>query len=129
MKLKVEVKLKMILYNKNNMEPLIVENTINKEWEEGTEEFKELYENVKILGKERKGTQKEIDEYDRMLLNIIASGAKENILASTERVIDVIRKCFTGRYDGYVEYAGYVINPKDFCACKVMPPETHIEKV
>lgn len=128
MKLTVQVEMKMVLYNKNNMEPLIVENKIEQSWEEGSTEYKAVCEKYEGEIGKRTGTQKDLDQYDKKMLLLLSEEIKENMLESARVVLDVIKKSFTKQYDAYVEYAGYIINPTEFCACKVMPPRVRVVK-
>lgn len=121
MKLHLEMKMRMILYNKYNMEPLLIENVLKEEWEEESEEYQELvrkYEGSIGYVREKKVEK----EYDAELLKLAASEAKESMLASVMKVASVIRESFLYNRCAYVEYMGYIINPKDFCAVRVCEP-------
>lgn len=129
MKLYVSVKMSMVLYNKNNMEPLKIEKHIKQQWEEESEEYKALCAHYReIIGHERGNTYQEKDEYDKKVLKLSAEDAKRNMMDTVNIIEDVIRQCYTKRTGAYVEYAGYIINPADFCAIKVLEPVVEFKK-
>lgn len=129
MVLKVNVVLSMVLYNKNNMEPLKIEKKITKRWEEKSEEYKELCARYReTIGYERGNTIQEKDRYDKKVLELAAKEVTENMLETVDIIENVVRQCYTQKTGAFVEYAGYIINPADFCAIKVMEPVVDVKK-
>lgn len=129
MKLSISLHMAMILYNKTNMEPLKVEKAVKKEWEENSEEYKALCSHYRdVIGYDRGNTCQQKDKYDKKVLKMAADDAKRNMLDTVNMIEDIIRQCYTKKIGAYIEYAGYIINPADFCAIKVLEPVLEFKK-
>lgn len=129
MKLSAEVRMRMILYNRNNMEPLTIDRIIKKSWEEGSEEYKILCERYddaikKSIGRECDNKNK----YDKELIKMATEEIVTTMSESVSRIVEVVKEAFLKESCAYVEYAGYIVNVKDFCAVCVKEPEIRMCK-
>lgn len=119
----------MVLYNKNNMEPLNIEKKIKQEWNEESDEYRALCKRYRdIIGFERGETVQDKDRYDKELLRLSARDIKQNMLDTVNIIEDVIRKCYAEKTGAFVEYGGHIINPAEFCAVKIIEPVVEFKK-
>lgn len=115
MKVGMEVTLTMTLYHKETMKELKIDKTYKREFDEGSKEYKEVCDLYREeIGFARVFNKK--DEYDKLVLQLMARDAKQEMVKSMENIADVIKSIFKGNHKGYVEFCGYIINPVDFCA-------------
>ena len=126
MKLGFRLEASMTLFHKQTMKELNVKQTIAKEYDEDSQEYKELV----IMYNDTIGFEREKDEkeYDKQLVVLLSEDAKKNIKESMQTIEEVIKTCYYKNVPAYVEFAGYIINPKDFCAVKVNGIDFHATK-
>lgn len=126
MKLGFRLEASMTLFHKQTMKELNVKQTIAKEYDEDSQEYKELV----IMYNDTIGFEREMDEkeYDKQLIVLLSEDAKKNIKESIQTIEEVIKTCYYKDVPAYVEFAGYIINPKDFCAVKVNGIDFHATK-
>ena len=126
MKLGFRLEASMTLFHKQTMKELNVKQTIAKEYDEDSQEYKELV----IMYNDAIGFEREMDEkeYDKQLIVLLSEDAKKNIKESIQTIEEVIKTCYYKDVPAYVEFAGYIINPKDFCAVKVNGIDFHATK-
>lgn len=127
MKLGFRLEASMTLFHKQTMKELNVKQTIAKEYDEDSQEYKELV----IMYNDTIGFEREKDEkeYDKQLVVLLSEDAKKNIKESMQTIEEVIKTCYYKNVPAYVEFAGYIINPKDFCAVKVNGIDFHATKM
>ena len=126
MKLGFRLEASMTLFHKQTMKELNVKQTIAKEYDEDSQEYKELV----IMYNDTIGFEREKDEkeYDKQLVVLLSEDAKKNIKESLQAIEKAIKTCYYKDVPAYVEFAGYIINPKDFCAVKVNGIDFHATK-
>lgn len=126
MKLGFRLEASMTLFHKQTMKELNVKETIAKEYDEDSKEFKELVTMYNdTVGFDREEDEK---EFDKQLVILLSENAKETIKESLQCIEKAIKMCYYKDVPAYVEFAGYIINPKDFCAVKVNGIDFHATK-
>ena len=126
MKLGFRLEASMTLFHKQTMKELNVKQIIEKEYDDNSQEFESLVTMYNdVIGFERKMDEK---EYDKQLVILLSEDAKKNIKESIQTIEEVIKTCYYKDVPAYVEFAGYIINPKDFCAVKVNGIDFHATK-
>lgn len=117
MRIEFELKMGMVLYHKVTMKEFDIDNTIRKVYNEDSQEYKKLCEEYKeIIGFERDSDK---DSFDKELMKELMSLQKDIYLETVKQISDVVKKCYSGNFTGYIDFAGYIINPNDFCAMSV----------
>lgn len=107
----------MVLYHKTTMKEFCIDNTVKEVYNEDSQEYKQLCEEYKeIIGFERDSDK---DSFDKELVNELMRLQKDIYLETVKQISDVVKKCYSGIYTGYIDFAGYIINPNDFCAMSV----------
>lgn len=126
MKLKINIEQKMILYAKDSLKELVVDNSIKQVFDENSEEYKEL---CNMYGREIKFERKDFpNEYDQIVLKKASKHMQEVQKSTIEKIVEVIKTSFLKGNNSVVEFGGYIINPKDFCAIKVDKFNVNISK-
>lgn len=127
MKLKIECKLTGTFVQRKSGEKLVVDNVVSKEYNEDSPEYEELCE----LWRNTIGFDREVDEdsFDKQLLTLIAEQAKQTLKISVEKIVKTF-KCvwIDSRTKSFVEFGGYLLNPKDFSAIQISEIKTDISK-
>ena len=114
MKIKMEVKMSMVLYHKLTMEKLVLDNTINKVYDEESSEYTELCNKyINEIGFER---EQDIKEFDETLMKLCVRDAKKAQIETVEQITETVKKCYREKATAYIAFAGAIINPNDFCA-------------
>jgi hypothetical protein len=107
----------MSLFHRETMKELNIDKTISIEFDEYSEEYKELCATWKnVIGFERESDKDKFDKALMILMNEETKTQQKNIINNIE---DVIRKVYKDGASGYVEFGGYIINPADFCAIRI----------
>lgn len=127
MKLGFRLEATMTLFHKQTMKELNVKETIAKEYDEDSKEFKELI----AMCNDTIGFDRELDEkeFDKQLVILLSESARETIKESLQAIEKAIKTCYYKDVPAYIEFAGYIINPKDFCAVKVNGIDFHATKM
>lgn len=127
MKLKVECKLTGTFVQRKSGVKLLVDNVVSKEYNEDSPEYEELCE----LWRNTIGFDREVDKdnFDKQLLTLIAEQAKQTLKTSVEKIVKTF-KCvwIDARTPSFVEFGGYLLNPKDFSAIRISEIKTDISK-
>lgn len=127
MKLKVECKLTGTFVQRKSGVKLLVDNVVSKEYNEDSPEYEELCE----LWRNTIGFDREVDKdnFDKQLLTLIAEQAKRTLKTSVEKIVKTF-KCvwIDARTPSFVEFGGYLLNPKDFSAIRISEIKTDISK-
>lgn len=118
MQIKLVVDISAVLYHKQTMKEFVIDNSIAKVYNEEDEEFRELCDNYEnVIGFAREENKEKFDE-------ILAEQVSMDVKAEWKERLDKITEAFKLTYvkqtkGAYVELAGYLINPEDFCAFRV----------
>ena len=126
MRLRLKVKISVVFYARKSLNPLTIDNVIEKEYNEESEEFKQLsIEFEKKSGLKRNGNE---DEFDKKFLGHLVDETKKSQINTINRIAKVIKECYYEDKYAYIELCGYIINPKDFCAVKISGFEFEVSK-
>lgn len=66
--------------------------------------------------------------FDEMLLTELVKQAKQVVKESVNNIANVIKQCYLEDVNAYIEFGGYIINPKQFCAVEIGEYKTNISK-
>lgn len=66
--------------------------------------------------------------FDEMLLTELVKQAKQVVKDSVSNIANVIKQCYFKDVNAYIEFGGYIINPKQFCAVEIGEYKTNISK-
>lgn len=126
MVLKYEVTCKMNLYHKDTLEKLTIDRVVHGEYNEESEEYKLICSEYET----KFGFMREEDKvsFDEMLLTELVKRAKQKMRETIERISAVIKKCYLEDANAVIEFGGYIINPKQFCAVEIGEYKTNISK-
>lgn len=126
MVLKYKVTCKMNLYHKDTLEKLTIDREIGGEYNEESEEYKLICMDYEVMF----GFKRDEDKasFDEMLLTELVKRAKQRMRETIERISAVIKKCYLGDVNAVIEFGGYIINPKQFCAVEIGEYKTNISK-
>lgn len=117
MRIEFELKMGMVLYHKTTMKEFCIDNTVKEVYNEDSQEYKQLCEEYKeIIGFERDSDK---DSFDKELMNELMRLQKDIYVETIKQISDVVKKCYSENCTGYIDFAGYIINPNDFCAMSV----------
>lgn len=127
MKLKIECKLTGTFVQRKSGVKLVVDNVVSKEYNEDSPEYEELCE----LWRNTIGFDREVDKdnFDKKLLTLVAEQAKQTLKTSVEKIVRIF-KCvwIDSKTPSFVEFGGYLLNPKDFSAIRISEIKTDISK-
>lgn len=118
MKVSIIIKTKMELYHKLTMEKLVIDNSIERCYDEQNADYQQLCKEYS----EESGMDREDNpnEFDKAIFGILAERAAERERETIGAINDVVRSCFSSdNVLGCVSFGGYIINPKDFCAVSI----------
>lgn len=126
MKLHIEVRIKATFYTKTELVPLKIDKTIAREFDEDSEEYKQLcFDNKAYIGFDR---EEDADKFDKELLQILCQNIVSEWNEKLDRIQKVVKACYKDGATAYIELAGYIINPNDFCAVEFENIEPKISK-
>ena len=126
MVLRYRVKCKMGFYHKDTLEKLVIDREIGGEYNEESEEYKLICSEYET----QFGFKREEDKasFDEMLLTELVKIAKRTMKESVNNITRVIKQCYLEDVNAVIEFGGYVINPKQFCAVEIGEYEINISK-
>lgn len=126
MVLKYKVTCKMNLYQKDTLEKLTIDRVVHGEYNEESEEYKLICMDYEVMF----GFKRDEDKasFDEMLLTELVKRAKQKMRETIERISAVIKKCYLEDANAVIEFGGYIINPKQFCAVEIGEYKTNISK-
>lgn len=107
---------------------VILSDSITKEFDEFSEEYKMLCDEYKsLVGFEREENK---DEFDKKLLMIIIADIKLEKQKAFDKILEVVNKIYQNpkKYDGYVQIQGAVIRVKDFSYFRIKKFDTRVYK-
>lgn len=126
MKIKIELGMRMDLYHKQTMQLLKIDTKIVQEHDADSEAYKTACEHYReAIGYDREGNE---NKYDAEVARLLSEETKETLLDSIKTITDVVKQCYRKGCSGYIEFGGYVLNPKDFCAVRPYPIDVKITK-
>ena len=116
----------MNLYHKDTLEKLTIDRVMHGEYNEESEEYKLICSEYET----KFGFMRDEDKasFDEMLLTELVKRAKQKMRETIERINAVIKKCYLEDANAVVEFGGYIINPKQFCAVEIGEYKTNISK-
>jgi hypothetical protein len=128
MVLKYKVTCKMNLYHKDTLEKLTIDRTVHGEYNEESEEYKLICSKYET----KFGFMRDEDKtsFDEMLLTELVKQAKQTMKDSVNEIVQVIKRCYLEdeKVTAVIEFGGYIINPKQFCAVEIGEYKTNISK-
>ena len=117
MQLGIRCTMKAIFVQKISGEKLVVDNNFGIEYNEDSEEYKELckrYENN--IGFDR---NKNKEKFDRELLTLLSADVKQEGEQKIDKLTNIYKKFLEDKdMTGWIEFGGYIINPSDFSAIR-----------
>lgn len=116
----------MCFYHKDTLEKLVIDREIGGEYNEESEEYKLICMDYEVTF----GFKRDEDKasFDEMLLTELVKRAKQKMRETIERISAVIKKCYLEDANAVIEFGGYIINPKQFCAVEIGEYKTNISK-
>lgn len=111
--IKIITKMSIKLFHKLTFNNFEIETELEKEVKENSEEYKSLCEMYSSeVGFERSSDP---DRYDKIICECIAEYIKNDKMKAITLINETTKDVFLKGSPGYISFAGYVINPKDFC--------------
>lgn len=126
MVLKYKVTCKMNLYHKDTLEKLTIDRVVHGEYNEESEEYKLICSEYETEFGFMRNEDKE--SFDEMLLTELVKQTKQVVKESVNNIVNVIKQCYLEGVNAYIEFGGYIINPKQFCAVEIGEYKTNISK-
>jgi hypothetical protein len=118
----------MNLYHKDTLEKLTIDRVIHGEYNEESEEYKLICNKYET----KFGFMRDEDKtsFDEMLLTELVKQAKQTMKDSVNEIVQVIKRCYLEdeKVTAVIEFGGYIINPKQFCAVEIGEYKTNISK-
>lgn len=116
----------MCFYHKDTLEKLVIDREIGGEYNEESEGYKLICSEYET----KFGFMRNEDKasFDEMLLTELVKKAKQTIRDSVNRIVQVIKQCYLEDANAVIEFGGYIINPKQFCAVEIGEYKTNISK-
>ena len=118
----------MELLHKLTMQKLVINEDIERVYDEDSEEYTELCnEYCNLIGFSR---EEDKDRFDKELMLLLAKNSKQGSEEKIKTIIDVTKRSFMygKKVCSVIMFGGYIINPKDFCAIKVGKIDVSINK-
>lgn len=128
MQVSFKISLSMELLHKMTMQKLVINEDIERVYDEDSEEYTELCNDYcKMIGFSR---EEDKDRFDKELMLLLAKDGKQASEEKIKTIIDVAKSTFMYKEEVYsvIMFGGYIINPKDFCAIKVGKIDVSINK-
>lgn len=128
MQVSFKVSLSMELLHKLTMQKLVINEDIERVYDEDSEEYTELCNDYcNVIGFDREVDK---DRFDKELMMLLAKNSKQASEEKIKTIIDVAKRTFMYKEEVYsvIMFGGYIINPKDFCAIKVGKIDVSINK-
>lgn len=128
MQVSFKVSLSMELLHKMTMQKLVINEDIERVYDEDSEEYTELCnEYCNLIGFSR---EEDKNRFDKELMMLLAKNSKQASEEKIKTIIDVTKRTFMYKEEVYsvIMFGGYIINPKDFCAIKVGKIDVSINK-
>lgn len=128
MQVSFKVSLSMELLHKMTMQKLVINEDIERVYDEDSEEYTELCNDYcNVIGFDR---EEDKDRFDKELMMLLAKNSKQASEEKIKTIIDVIKRSFMYGEEvcRVIMFGGYIINPKDFCAIKVGKIDVSINK-
>ena len=128
MQVSSKVSLSMELLHKLTMQKLVINEDVERVYDEDSEEYTELCnEYCNLIGFKR---EEDKDRFDKELMLLLAKNSKNVSVEKIEKIIDVTKRSFMYGEEvcSVIMFGGYIINPKDFCAIRVGKIDISINK-
>lgn len=128
MQVSFKVSLSMELLHKLTMQKLVINEDVERVYDEDSEEYTELCNDYcNVIGFDR---EEDKDRFDKELMMLLARNSKQASEEKIKTIIDVAKRTFMYKEEVYsvIMFGGYIINPKDFCAIKVGKIDVSINK-
>lgn len=128
MQVSFKISLSMELLHKLTMQKLVINEDVERVYDEDSEEYTELCNDYcKTIGFSR---EEDKDMFDKELMLLLAKDGKQASEEKIKTIIDVAKSTFMYKEEIYsvIMFGGYIINPKDFCAIKVGKIDVSINK-
>lgn len=126
MKLEMELNIGMSLIHKNSGKEFNIDKNIKQEYDENSEEYKELVREYEQRIKYEREHNK--DEFDKELLKILTSESKKEAMEQIENIMKVAKDVYRTGGKGWIEFGGYVLNASDFSGICINKFDTHFSK-
>lgn len=128
MQVSFKVSLSMELLHKLTMQKLVINEDVERVYDEDSEEYTELCNDYcKVIGFSR---EEDKDRFDKELMKLLAKNSKQVSEEKIKTIVDVVKRTFMYKEEVYsvIMFGGYIINPSDFCAIKVGKIDVSINK-
>lgn len=127
MKLKTEVTFSMVLYHRKTLNSFAIDRTIKKEYDENSEEYKQLISNYEELTGTKR-TKENADDFDSDLLTYIIEGVKNTQKEQVDKITDIVYNSYAEGKHCAISFGGYIIDAAEFCAIKINDFSARISK-
>ena len=126
MTIKYGVNMKLMLIHKTTGKEFILESNIEKKFDEDSKEYEVFCE--QLQDKIPFDRESDKDKFDKQVVQI-GLQTLEHIGKEKIEVINMCcKQCYANNVNGWIEFGGAVINPKDFCVIKITEFETYGNK-
>lgn len=128
--LKSKVVLSASFIHKRTGSTFDIDKVIEKEYNEDSEEFKELilaYEGENQIQITRDDSKNK-DEYDKLFLEWIADLSKESCSAIVKNISDIFKEHCKTEASGFIEFGGWILKVQDFSGVLIKDLQVKISK-
>lgn len=126
MYLKCEVVLQASFMHKQSGKILDIDKRIITEYDEHSEEYKELCEQYELESGMKREQNK--DKFDKELLCVLLNKSKETCKKTMEKLELAFKESCRRDALGYIEFGGWVLNVRDFSGVFFKELKTNISK-
>lgn len=127
MKLKIEVTFSMVLYHRKTLNSFAIDRTIKKEYDENSEEYKQLISNYEELTGTKR-TKENADDFDSDLLTYTIEGVKNTQKEQIDKIMDIVYNSYAEGKHCAMSFGGYIVDAAEFCAIKINDFSARISK-
>lgn len=126
---KISVNFELTGYLKSSGVEVDFSQRVEKAFDENSEEFENIVKEYENHSGNVRSDAMNNDDYDKSMMKWLTKQWENDIMDSIEKISEVFKQVFLGKKEcAYVEYGGYILNPKDFCAVKIGQPKFHCTK-
>lgn len=126
MTLKCEITLSASFVHKQSGQILNIDKVIIQEYDEYSEEYKQLCKEFELESGVKRDTNK--DKFDRMLLERLVELSKESCKETINNLSTIFKQHCKANADGYVEFGGWILKLQDYSAVLFRDLKVNISK-
>lgn len=126
MTIKYGLNMKLGLVHKNTGKEFKLESNIEKKYDEDSKEYEVLCE--QLQNKIPFDRESDKDKFDEQVVRIGLQTLEHIGKEKIENINMCCKQCYAMDKNGWIEFGGAIINPKDFCIIKVVEFKTYASK-